>query len=62
MMMQAQALLQRTPDASEAEIRIALEPNLCRCGTHMRVLKAVRRAQGLMRQASLNPSVAGSPS
>lgn len=45
MMMRAQALLQKKPQASEAEIRAWLEPNLCRCGTHMRILRAIRRAQ-----------------
>jgi nicotinate dehydrogenase subunit A len=49
MMMRAQALLQRRPNASEADIRAALEPNLCRCGTHMRIIKAVLRAGELMR-------------
>ena len=34
-----------------AEIRAALEPNLCRCGTHMRILAAVRRAGELMQSA-----------
>ena len=48
MMMRAQALLQRNPHASDAEIRAYLEPNLCRCGTHMRILRAVRRAATLM--------------
>jgi nicotinate dehydrogenase subunit A len=43
MMMRAQALLQKKPQASDAEIRAALEPNLCRCGTQMRILRAVRR-------------------
>ena len=52
MMMRAQALLQKNPSASDAEIRTTLEPNLCRCGTHMRILRAVRRAAGLMRAAS----------
>ena len=51
MMMRAQALLQKRPDADDAEIRRPLQPNLCRCGTHMRILKAVRRAAELMRQA-----------
>ncbi len=36
MMMRAQALLQRNPRASDAEIRAQLEPNLCRCGTQRR--------------------------
>lgn len=45
-MMAAQALLERNPSPSEAEIRSALAPLLCRCGTHMRILRAVRRAAG----------------
>jgi nicotinate dehydrogenase subunit A len=44
MIMRAEALLRRNPDPGEAEIRTALAPNLCRCGTHMRILRAVRRA------------------
>lgn len=48
MMMRAQALLERNPTASETEIRVALEPNLCRCGTHMRIIRAVKRAAGAM--------------
>ena len=50
MMMRAQALLQSTPDASEEQIRRALEPNLCRCGTHMRILRAVGRAARMMKE------------
>jgi nicotinate dehydrogenase subunit A len=49
MMMRAQALLERKPGASEAELRAQLQPNLCRCGTHMRILRAVVRAQQLMK-------------
>jgi nicotinate dehydrogenase subunit A len=49
MMMKAQALLQKKPQPSEAEIRLQLASNLCRCGTHMRILRAVRRAAQLMR-------------
>ena len=49
MMMRAQALLERNASASEAEIRQALAPNLCRCGTHMRILRAVQRAASLMK-------------
>jgi len=48
MMMRAQALLQKNPRASDFAIRAALQPNLCRCGTHMRILRAVRRAATLM--------------
>jgi nicotinate dehydrogenase subunit A len=53
MMMRAQALLQRNPNATEAEIRAQLEPNLCRCGTHMRILRAVRRAAVLMQASTV---------
>jgi nicotinate dehydrogenase subunit A len=60
MMMRAQALLQKNPNATEAEIRAGLEPNLCRCGTHMRILRAIMRAGELMRQAAAQPE--GSPS
>jgi nicotinate dehydrogenase subunit A len=51
MMMRAHALLQKNPRASDADIRAALQPNLCRCGTHMRILRAVRRAAETMRTA-----------
>ena len=58
MMMRAQALLQQNPTADDDEIRTALEPNLCRCGTHTRILKAVRRAGELMQSAGL-PATGG---
>ena len=48
MMMRAQALLESNPHATEADIRHALQPNLCRCGTHMRILRAVGRAARAM--------------
>src|SRR6187455_813618 len=43
-MMRAQALLEKNAAATDAEIRRHMQPNLCRCGTHMRILRAVRRA------------------
>ncbi len=46
MVMRAQALLAHSPRPTEQEIRDGLNPNLCRCGTHMRILAAVRRAAG----------------
>jgi nicotinate dehydrogenase subunit A len=49
MMMRAQALLEHNPNASEAEIRAHMSPNLCRCGTHMRILRAVGKAAALMK-------------
>ncbi|MDQ0349069.1 (2Fe-2S)-binding protein [Ancylobacter vacuolatus] len=48
MMMSAQALLQRNAAPSDQEIRDALRTNLCRCGTHMRILAAIRRAGEMM--------------
>lgn len=44
MLMRAQALLDRNPDPDEAQIRAHMQTNLCRCGTHMRILRAIRRA------------------
>jgi nicotinate dehydrogenase subunit A len=44
MIMQASAFLEKTPNPSEAQIREALDANLCRCGTHTRIIKAVQRA------------------
>jgi nicotinate dehydrogenase subunit A len=52
MMMSAHALLTKNPKPSDEQIRTALNTNLCRCGTHMRILAAIRRAGELM-QASL---------
>ena len=52
MMMRAQALLMRNPKPSDAQIRAELEPHLCRCGTHMRILRAVHRAASLMDTAN----------
>jgi len=42
--MTAAALLARNPDPSETEIKEALARNLCRCGTHVRLIKAIQRA------------------
>lgn len=56
MMMRAQALLQRNPRATDAEIRAYLEPNLCRCGTHMRILRAVKRAASMMTGPDATPN------
>ena len=48
MMMRAQALLESNPAPSAAEVRQHMSPNLCRCGTHMRILRAIERAARLM--------------
>ncbi len=49
MIMTAVALLARDPDPAEATIRRELGGNLCRCGTHVEILRAVRRAAAAMR-------------
>jgi nicotinate dehydrogenase subunit A len=44
MIMTAKALLDRNPHPTDADIRQALAHNLCRCGTHVRIVRAVQRA------------------
>jgi nicotinate dehydrogenase subunit A len=44
MIMQAASLLQQTPHPSENDVRQALANNLCRCGTHLRILRAIMHA------------------
>jgi nicotinate dehydrogenase subunit A len=48
MIMTTAALLWTTRRPSEAQIRAALEANLCRCGAHLRIMRAVRRAAELL--------------
>jgi aerobic-type carbon monoxide dehydrogenase small subunit (CoxS/CutS family) len=52
MIMRAAALLEREPAPSDAQIRRHMTLNLCRCGTHMRILRAVRRAADTLRGAA----------
>ncbi|MBS1219535.1 MAG: Isoquinoline 1-oxidoreductase alpha subunit [Proteobacteria bacterium] len=49
-LMAAKALLDVNPDPSDADIRNALDGNLCRCGTHGRVLRAIKSAAAEMRR------------
>jgi nicotinate dehydrogenase subunit A len=51
MMMRAQALLESNLSPSGAQVRQHMNANLCRCGTHMRILRAIERAARLMRAA-----------
>jgi len=48
MIMSAKALLERNPRPSENDVRQALAANLCRCGTHNRIVRAVLRAANEM--------------
>ena len=43
MIMQAKALLDANPKPTDGEIKDALAQNLCRCGTHLRIVRAVQR-------------------
>jgi nicotinate dehydrogenase subunit A len=51
MVMRAQALLDERPGADEEEIRQHMQPNLCRCGTHMRI-EASKTLAGTARQGA----------
>ena len=57
--MRAEALLRETREPSDGQIRQYLSPNLCRCGTHNRVIKAVKRAAQYMRSASVPTTIPG---
>ena len=58
-MMRAQALLQRNSRPTNEQIKSELEPHLCRCGTHMRILRAVHRAARLMDSADASSTADG---
>ena len=44
MIMTAKVLLDKNPSPSDAEIKTALARNLCRCGSHLRIVRAIKRA------------------
>ena len=46
MIISAKALLDKNPKPTDSQIKEALAGNLCRCGTHTRILRAVKRASG----------------
>jgi nicotinate dehydrogenase subunit A len=48
MILMTVSLLTHTPDPTEEEIRSALSGNFCRCGTHVEIIRAVKRAAVLM--------------
>jgi nicotinate dehydrogenase subunit A len=56
MIMSAKALLNRDPHPSEADIRAALAGNLCRCGTHNRIIRAVQRAAAVGAKTEASPN------
>lgn len=46
MLMRAQSLLERDPHPDEATIREHMATNLCRCGTHLRIIEAIKQVAG----------------
>jgi aerobic-type carbon monoxide dehydrogenase small subunit (CoxS/CutS family) len=48
MIIQAADLLSRTPHPSDEQIRQGMDPHLCRCGTHLRIIRAIKRAANEM--------------
>jgi nicotinate dehydrogenase subunit A len=59
MIMRAQALLESNQSPSVAEIRGHMMPNLCRCGTHLRIVRAVQRAAAQMRAGAASSAGPG---
>ena len=55
--MRAQALLDRNPNPTDADVRSHMQPNLCRCGAHARILRAVRRASDALSGKEKRPSI-----
>jgi nicotinate dehydrogenase subunit A len=49
MIINAKVLLDKNPNPSDDDIKKALNPILCRCGTHLRVIRAIKRAAGSAR-------------
>jgi nicotinate dehydrogenase subunit A len=47
MIMQSAAMLTQNPNPTEQQIKAELANNLCRCGTHLRIMRAVKRAAGI---------------
>jgi len=60
MMMRAQALLERNASPTKAEIREHMSTNLCRCGTQMRILRAIDRAARAMQTSGAARGSGGS--
>jgi aerobic-type carbon monoxide dehydrogenase small subunit (CoxS/CutS family) len=59
MIVRAQALLEHTPVPSDTQIRAHMQPNLCRCGSHMRIFAAIRRASETLRGSAARAPEAG---
>ena len=50
--MQALALLENNPDPDDNDINLAMNANLCRCGTYDRIRKSIKRAASIMRESN----------
>src|SRR6202023_500620 len=60
MVMRAQALLHANPHPTDDEIRKHMRPNLCRCGTHAAIMRAIKRAAAAKGETAMNPPFAPS--
>src|SRR5438128_2715025 len=54
-MMSAAALLSKNPKPTDKDIDAAMNGNLCRCGTYLRIRQAVHKASDLLNSASIKP-------
>ncbi|HKU14111.1 MAG TPA: (2Fe-2S)-binding protein [Steroidobacteraceae bacterium] len=61
MIVRAHALLSSNPAPTDAQIRQHMEMNLCRCGVHLRVLRAVRRASEELQKNRKSPASDSQP-
>jgi nicotinate dehydrogenase subunit A len=60
MVMGAKALLDKNPHPTPAEIKHALNNYICRCGSHLRVIRAIQRASGAQPGRSIAGAVSAS--
>ncbi len=59
MILTAKALLDENPHPSRDDIKQALDNNLCRCGTHMRIVRAIERVAGGAAQGAIQGAIQG---
>lgn len=56
MVMRAEGLLRANPRPTEQQLRTTMQIHLCRCGTHMRILRAIRRAAAMRGGGVVDPA------
>ena len=58
-MMSAAALLAKNPNPTDADIDAAMNGNICRCGTYLRIRKAIQRAAEIAAERTKKPAAVG---